>query len=87
MSSSLSPSSLVESYDASNQVKNKKKKGKIKNKKDKQGTKSQPTTHSVESDGLPIETPCNRKFPYKICKGDHIIMDCHGLSKVLEVCS
>ena len=86
MSSSISSSSSVESYDTSNQVDKKNNKRNIKKKKEKQKTKSQPTTsHSAESVDIPTKTPRKPKFPCRICKRDDILMDCHGLSQVLEV--
>ena len=86
MYSSLSPSFPIESCEASNQVDNKNKKMKIKKKRDKQEIKSQPNPpHIAESIDLPTKTPHNPKFPCRICKGDHLLKDCHGLFEVLEL--
>ena len=61
--------------------KKKKKKGKAKKKKDKKEKKKQPSTldgaHSKRTTGKP-------KFPCKICKGDHLLKECPGLSNVQE---
>jgi hypothetical protein len=82
-------------------VDKKKKKRKIKKKKNKQGAKlptiaghvgnKQPTiVHHVGSvDDVVKTTKTTRKpkFPCRICKGDHLLKDFPGLSKVLEVWS
>ena len=63
----------------------KKKKRKIKKKKNKQTTKSQPITPpSAESVDLHTQRLRKPKFPCRLCKGDHLMKDCHGLSLVLE---
>ena len=63
----------------------KKKKRKINKKKDKPETKSQPTIpHNGQSVDFPMKTPHNCKFPCRICKGDHLLKDCHGLALVLQ---
>ena len=85
MSSPISTSSLVESCSTSSQVDMKKKKRNIKKKKKKQKTKSQPITPpSAESVDLHTPKSCKPKFPYRLCKGDHLLKDCHGLVLVLE---
>ena len=62
-----------------------KKKRKIKKKKNKQKTNSQPITPpSAESVDLHTQKPCKLEFPCRICKGDHLLKDCHALSLVLE---
>lgn len=30
---------------------------------------------------------CKPKYPCKVCKGDHFLINCHGIPKVLEVWS
>ena len=84
VSSPISTSSPVESCSTSSQV-DKKKKRKIKKKKGKLLNDSQPTTIPSESVEIPTKTTRNTKFPCGICKGDHLLKDCIGLSQVLEV--
>jgi hypothetical protein len=77
-------------------VNNKKKKRKIKKKKYKQGTKP-PTTvehvgkqpiiinHTGSVDDVKItQTTRKPKYPFRLCKGIHLLKDCPGLSKVIE---
>ena len=74
-SSSLDQSSMVSSHG------DKKKKGKGKKKKDKKEKKKQPSA----LDGAHSKrTPRKPKFPCKICKGDHLLKECLGLSRVQE---
>ena len=99
MSPSISSSSSSESFEASNPVNKKKKKRKIKKKKYKQGSKpptivkhvgKQPiTVNRVGSvDDVKItQTTRNTKYPFKLCKGSHILKDYPGLSKVIEAWS
>ena len=62
-----------------------KKKRKIKKKKNKQKTKSQPITPpSAESVEFHTQRLCKPKFPCRLCKGDHLLKYCHGMSLVLE---
>jgi hypothetical protein len=100
-SSSLSSSSSGESINASNQEDKKKKKRKIKKKTNKQGLKipttashvggNQPVTvnHVGSVDEIDKTTKITRKpkFPCRICKGDHLLKNCLGIPKVLEVWS
>jgi hypothetical protein len=80
-------------------VNNKKKKRKNKKKKIKQGSKL-PTTvkhvgkqpvivnHARSVDDVKItQTTHNPKYPYRICKGSHLLKDFPGLSKVIEAWS
>ena len=63
----------------------KKKKRKIKKNKNKQKTSSQPINPpSAESVDIHTQKPCNPKFPCRICKGDHLLNNCHGIVLVLE---
>jgi hypothetical protein len=101
VSSSLSSSSPSESLAASNQEDKKKKKRKKKKKKNKQRAKlpttaghvgrNQPVTvnqaGSVDDGDKPTKTTHKPKYPCRICKGDHILRDFPGLSKVLEAWS
>jgi hypothetical protein len=99
MSPSVSYSSLGESSEASNSVNKKKKKRKNKEKKIKQGSKppttvkhvgKQPVTvnHAGSVDDVRItQTRHKPKYPCRICKGIHLLKDCPGLSKVIEVWS
>ena len=61
--------------------KGKGKKNKGKKKKDKKEKKQQPSAldgaHSKRTLG-------KRKFPCKLCKGDHLLKECYGLSHVQE---
>lgn len=85
MSSSPSSSSLGKSLDASNQVTKKKKKWKEKMKKQDKKDVNQPTM--VVGNGNVEETSNmhhNPRYPYKLYKGDHFLIDCPGIPKVLE---
>jgi hypothetical protein len=98
-SPSISSSSSSESFEASNPVNKKNNKIKIKKKKDKQGSKppttvkyvgKQPVTvnHVGSVDDVKItQTTRKPKYPFRICKGSHLLKDCPGLSKVIEVWS
>jgi len=80
-------------------VDKKKKKRKIKKKKNKQGAKlptiakhveiNQPVTinqvGNIDEAQNPTKTTRKPKYPRKICKGDHLLRDFPGLTKVLEV--
>ena len=81
----FSASSPVESSSTSSQVDKKKKKRKIKKKKNKQKIESQPIT-PPSAESVDMHTPRLRKpkFPCIICKGDHLLKYCHGMSLVLE---
>jgi hypothetical protein len=93
-SSSHSSSSTSEISAANNQVDKKKKKNKL-------GGNLPTTTGHVGSDQPNIfhhvgsvdnvekftKTHHKPKFPCRICKGDHLLKDCHGIPKVVEVCS
>jgi hypothetical protein len=83
-----SSSSPGESLNTSNQEAQKKKKRKNKKKKNKQGG-NQPTTDnhlgSVDDIYKYTNTSFNPKFPYRICKGDHLLKHFPGIPKVLEV--
>jgi hypothetical protein len=98
-SSSVPSSSSSESSVPSNSVNKKKKKHKNKKKKIKQGSKppttvkhvgKQPVTvdHAGRVDDVKItQTPRKPKYPCRLCKGSHLLKDCPGLSKVIEVWS
>ena len=59
----------------------KNKKGKGKKKKDKKEKKQQPyALHDAHSK----RTPGKPKFPFKLCKGGHLLKECPGLSRVQE---
>jgi hypothetical protein len=78
-----------------------KKQRKIKKKKNKQGSKLPTIAVHVGSNQLVIvnhvgnidevhkltDTNHKPKFPCRLCKGDHLLRDCPGLTKVLEVWS
>jgi hypothetical protein len=99
MSPSVSSSSSGESYEASNLVNKKKKKRKNKKKKNKQGSKlptivkhvgKQPVTVNCTGsvDDVKItQTTRKPKYPCRLCKGSHLLKDCPGLPKVIEVWS
>jgi hypothetical protein len=99
-SPSISPSSPSERSKASSQVDQKKKKWKEKKKKNPKRTKA-PTTSDVGSKKLVTVNSTGSvdeinkikrknpkpKFPCNLCKGDHFLRDCPGLTQVLEMCS
>jgi hypothetical protein len=80
-------------------VNKKKKKRKIKKKKDKQGSKPPTTVKHVGKKPVTVnrarsvddvkttQTSHNPKYPCSLCKGNHILKDFPGLSKVIEVWS
>jgi hypothetical protein len=99
-SPSISPSSPSEISKASSQVDQKKKKQKEKKKKNLKRTKA-PTTSDVgskkpvtvnstgsvdEINKIKRKNP-KPKFPCSLCKGDHFLRDCPGLTQVLEMWS
>jgi hypothetical protein len=95
-SSSISSSSLSENSPASNSVNKKKNKRKNKKKKNKQGSTLPTTARRVGKKPVTVDrvgdvkitqTIRKPKYPYRICKGSHIIKDCPGLSKVIEAWS
>ena len=59
----------------------KKNKGKGKKKKDKKEKKKQPSALDGARSKRTLRKP---KFPCKICKGDHLLKECLGLSRVQE---
>ena len=86
-SSSTSPG---ESLDSSNQVAKKKKKKKKKTKKkklDKGEASSTAIAPKKPSIDKPSNPPRKVKFPCMLCTGDHLLRDCPGIPKVLEVWS
>jgi hypothetical protein len=99
-SPSISPSLPSEISKASSQVDQKKKKWKEKKKKSPKMTKA-PTTSNVvskklvtinstgsvdEINNIKRKNP-KPKFPCSLCKGDHFLRDCPGLTQVLEIWS
>jgi hypothetical protein len=99
-SPSISPSSSSEISKESSQVDQKKKKRKEKKKKRSKRTKT-PTTSDVgskkpvtvnstgsvdEVNKIKMKNP-KPKFPCSLCKGDHFLRDCPGLTQVLEMWS
>jgi hypothetical protein len=98
-SPSVSFSSSSESFEPSNSVNKKRKKRKNKKKKIKKGSKpptnvkpvgKQPVTvNRVGSvDDVKItQTTRKPKYPCRLCKGNHLLKDCPGLPKVIEVWS
>jgi hypothetical protein len=92
-------SSSRKSSEASNLVSKKKKKRKNKKKKIKQGSKPPSTIKHVGKqlvtvtrvgsvDNVKItQTTRKPKYPCRLCKGIHLLKDCPGLSKVIEVWS
>jgi hypothetical protein len=93
-SSSISSSSLSKSSEASNPVDKKKYKRKKKKKKNKKGSKRPTTAGHVEKHPITINhvgsvdsakttQTHNPKYPCRLCKGIHLLKDCHGLSKVI----
>jgi hypothetical protein len=98
-SPSVSSSSSSESSEASNSVNKKKKKRKNKKKKNKQGSKPPTTVKHVGKQPVTVnragsvddvkitQTTRKPKYPCRLCKGSHLLKDCPGLSKVIEVWS
>jgi hypothetical protein len=98
-SPSISPSSPSESFKESSQA-DQKKKRKEKMKKSPNKTKVPITSHvgskklvTINSTGSVDEVNKIKmlnpkpKFPCSLCKGDHFLRDCPGLTQVLEMCS
>jgi hypothetical protein len=95
----VSSSSSSESFESSNPVNKKKKKRNIKKKKDKQGLKPPTTIKHVGKQPFIVnrvgslgdvkitQTTRKPKYPYRICKGSHLLKECPGLSKVIEAWS
>ena len=88
ISTSSSSTSPGESLDSSNQVAKKKKK-RTKKKKSSKGeaasiTLTPPSPPEVRPPSAP---PRKVKFPCRLCKEDHLLRDCPGIPKVLEVWS
>jgi hypothetical protein len=98
-SPSVSSSSSGESSEASNSVNKKKKKRKNKKKKNKQGSKLPTTVKHVGKQPVTVnragsvddvkitQTTRKPKYPCRLCKGSHLLKDCPGLPKVIEVWS
>jgi hypothetical protein len=98
-SPSIPSSSSSESSEPSNSVNKKKKKRKNKKKKNKQGSKPPTTVKHVGKQPVTVnragsvddvkitQTPRKPKYPCRLCKGSHLLKDCPGLSKVIEVWS
>jgi hypothetical protein len=98
-SPSISSSSSSESSEPSNSVNKKKKKRKNKKKKIKQGSKPPTTVKHVGKQPVTVnrvgivddvkitQTTHKPKYPCRLCKGTHLLKDCPGLSKVIEVWS
>ena len=84
MSSSLSSSSLGKSLDASNQVTKKKGKKKKQDKKEVNQPTMAVSVSCVEENSDMHRKP---KYPCRLCKGDHFLINCPGIPKVLEVWS
>jgi hypothetical protein len=97
-SPSIPSSSSSEISEASNSVNKKKKKRKNKKMKIKQGSKPPTTIKHVGKQLVTVntgsvddvkitQTTRKPKYPCRICKGSHLLKDCPGLSKVIEVWS
>ena len=86
-STSSSSTSPGESLDSSNQVAKKRKKKTKKKKSPKGEAKSAATPPSPPQVGPPFAPPRKVKFPCRLCKDDHLLYDCPGIPRVLEVWS
>jgi len=86
-SASSSSTSSGESLDSSNHVAKKKKKKTKKKKSPKGEAKSAATTSSTAQVGPPSAPRRKVKFPCRLCKEDHLLRDCPGIPRVLEVWS
>ena len=76
-----------ESLDSSTQVAKKKKKKTKKKKAPKGEVTSAATPSSTPEIGPPSAPPWKVKFPCRLCKEDHLLRDCPGIPRVLEVWS
>ena len=85
VSTSSSSTSPGESLDSSNQVAKKKKKKTKKKKSHNCEATYPPTAPSTAQVGTPFAPPRKVKFPCKLCKGDHLLCDCLGIPRILEV--
>ena len=85
VSASPSSTSPGESLDSSNQVAKKKKKKTKKKKSDKREAKAATTVSEISPLDKPSNPPRKVKFPCLLCTGDHLLRDCPGIPKVLEV--
>jgi hypothetical protein len=95
----ISSSSSSESSEASNPMNKKKKKRKNKKKKIKKGSKPPTTVEHVGKQPVTVtragsvddvkitQTTRKPKYPCRPCKGSHLLKDCPGLSRVIEVWS
>jgi hypothetical protein len=95
----LPSSSSCEISEARNSMNKKKKKRKNKKKKDKQGSKLPTTAKHVGKQPVTVnrvgsvddvkitQTTRKPKYPCRLCKGSHLLKDCPGLPKVIEVWS
>ena len=86
-SPNFSSSSLGKSLDASNQVAKKEKKGKKKEKQDNKEVNQPTMAVSVSCDEENSDMHRKPKYPCRLCKGDHFLINCPGIPKVLEVWS
>jgi hypothetical protein len=98
-SSSVSSSSPSERSKTSDPVDKKKKKRNNKKKKNKQGSKIPTTVERVGKKPVTVDrvgsgddvkitqTTHKPKYPCRLCKGSHLLKDCPGLSKVIELWS
>ena len=87
VSASSSSTSPGESMNSSNQVAKKKKKKKKKKKSNKGEASSMAIAPKKPSIDKPSNPPWKVKFPCMLCTGDHLLRDCPGIPKVLEVWS
>ena len=87
VSTSSSSTSPGESLDSSNQVAKKKKKKTKKKKSDKREAKAAATASNAPPLDKPSNPPQKVKSPYMLCQGNHLLQDCLGIPKVLEVWS
>jgi len=87
-STSSSSTLLGESLDSNHQV-NKKKKKKPKKKKSPKGEAANaPLTLSSPPEVSPPSAPPRKvKFPCRLCKEDHLLRDCPGIPRILDVWS
>ena len=87
-STSSSSTSPGDSLDSSNQVAKKKKKKTKKKKSPKGETASITLTPSSPPEVGPPSAPSRKvKFPCRLCKEDHLLHNCPGIPRVLEVWS
>ena len=84
-STSLSCTSRGESFDSDNQVAKKEKRKTKKKKSPKREVTSTTIPVNTPEVGSPSAPLQKVKFPCRLCKDDHLLRDCPGIPRILEV--